>query len=127
MVDARPHVAAVKAAINAAMPQWEAYDWGELDGAQLPTIYALVKVSRRFAPADRSGRSGRSGWRIDVRTVGTTPNEARKAAGWVAEALDGVVLTIDGHKSTPVTCQFAEDAEPDSGRYSSDSSWNYAI
>jgi hypothetical protein len=127
VVDARPHVAAIKAAIKTHFGRWDAYDYGEVP-SPLPFIYALVSVDRRFIPARRTtAQAGRSSWRVTVRSVGRTADECRWAATKVAEALDEALLTVGGYGSTRLLHESSSDAEPDDGVFSALSSYTYTI
>ena len=127
-LDTRQHVAALKAAVSATLGADRVYRFGDIEGkTTMPPIYALLAVERRFAPSDRQGMAGRSGWRVSVRYVGRSASEAEWAEFKVGQALDGVRLTIDGHTSTPVAHESTTTVEPDSGRFSGLSSYTYAI
>jgi hypothetical protein len=138
-IDARKHVAAARAAVTAQLDEWEAYEYDDVPGGEhtadetlraepLPAIYALVSVERRYVPPIRAGaRSGRSGWRLSVRAVGTTADECRWALWQATTALDEAVLTIDGHQSSRLQHESSTDALPDEGRYSALSMFTYAL
>lgn len=133
VLDARLHAAAVRTAITAALaPSWTAYDYGKVPGADgntgtLPNIFCLVSVERRFNSNLRlSAQAGTGGWRVSVRCLGRTVDEARWAMDRVTRALNEARLLIDGRATTPI--QFESDQAPafDDGRYSGLSSWTYA-
>lgn len=131
-LDERQHIAAITSALTAQLGANRVYEYGQVPGQSgnsgtLPPIFALPQVERRFAEPDRSGRSGRSGWRVSVRFVGRSANEARWAGLQVAEALDGMNLTIDGYVSTPVTFESQAAVSPDEGRYSGSASYTYVL
>lgn len=134
IIDARPHAAAVKAAVTAAMaPQWTAYDYGKVPGADgnpgsLPYIYAIVTLERRYNPNLRlSANASSGGWRATVRCVGRTADECRWAMNKAATALNETRLTVDGRTTTPIQFESEQNPEPDDGRLSALSVWTYAL
>lgn len=131
-LDERKHVTVIAEALTATLGANRVYEYGTVPGESgvtgtLPPIFALPSLERRYAAPDRSGRSGRSGWRLSVRYVGRTASEARWAGMQIAAALDGANLTIDGYTSTPVTFESQAAVAPDEGRYSGTSSWTYVL
>lgn len=131
-LDERQHIAAVTAALTATLGANRVFEYGKVPGqsgnaGNLPPIFALPALERRYVPPERRGRTGRSGWRLSVRYAGSTPAEARWAALKVAQALDGVRLSIDGESSTPVTFESSSAIAPDDGRHSGESFWTYAL
>lgn len=138
-LDTRAHSTAIKAAIEARLGGSHAYDYDDVPGssqagspdlrsADLPDIYAAVSVERRYMPARRiTAQAGRSGWRVAVRTVGRTVDEARWAQKRVAEALDEAQLTIDGLTTTAFQHESWTDADYDDGRYSGLTVYTYGI
>lgn len=127
VVDQRPHVAAVKAAIKSTFGRWDAYEYDEVPDP-LPFIFALVSVERRFVPPRRTtGHAGRSSWRVGVRSVGRTADECLWAVAKVAEALDEALLTVDGYGSTLLSHEDTSDASADEGRFSATSFYTYTI
>lgn len=114
------------------------YDYGGVPGDQNnpdeaqrtatpPAIYVLLSIERRYVGPRRAGRAGRSGWRITVRYVGRTVDEARWALNQVTAAIDEVRLDIAGRRSTPVTHEDSRAIEVDDGRFSGITSWVYAV
>ncbi len=109
------------------------YDFGKVPGADdnagdLPPIYLLLTVERRAAAAPpRAGRAGVSGWRVTIRGVGRTVDEARWALNRATEAVDEQNLSIGGKVSTPVTFESSQTVGPDGGRYSGLIAWTYAL
>lgn len=127
VVDHRLHAAAARAAVTDELGDWQAYEYGKVPES-LPHIYALVSVERRFTPSTRmSGYSGRSAWRLSVRTVGRSPDEARWAMARATAALDEQRLTISGAPSSLLQFESSTDAEPDEGRYSALTQWIYTL
>lgn len=133
VIDARPHAAAVKAAVTAAMaPLWTAYDYGKVPGSDgnagtLPSIYALVSVERRFNSNLRlSAQASQTGWRVTVRLVGRTIEESRWAMNRAAVALNEARLSVEGRSTSPIQFETDQSPELDGGRYSGLSSWTYA-
>jgi hypothetical protein len=129
--DERQHIAAVSAALTASVGANRVFEYGKVPGqsgnpGSLPDIFVLPALERRNGPTDQ-GRARRSGWRLQVRYVGRTANEARWAAERVSQALEGKRLTVDGVESTPVVFESATRIAPDDGRYSGESVWTYAL
>ena len=132
--DSRPHATAVRAAVTASLaPSWTAYDYGKVPGSDgnagsLPSIYALVSVERRYNPNLRlSAQAGQAGWRIAVRVVGRTADEARWAMARTADALNEKRLTIAGRSTTPIQFESEQTPELDNGRYSALALYTYAL
>lgn len=138
-LDPRDHLAAVKAAITSHLGPWVAYSFGEVPGDPdhpdedqrdpelLPPMYALVAVDRRYAPSPRGGHASRSSWRVWVRSVGTTVDEALWVQAHVYEGLDGALLTVSGHATTPLEHESSTTPEPDGGRLSALSQFIYSL
>jgi hypothetical protein len=108
------------------------YDYGKVPGfdgnaGPPPKIFALPTLERRYVGPRRAGRAGRSGWRLSVRYVGRTVDEARWALNEITVAIDERRLTIGGVTSTPVTHESTTDIAPDDGRYSGLTVWVYAL
>lgn len=108
------------------------YDYGEVPGAdgnpgKLPNIFALPTLERRYVAPRRGGLAGRSGWRLAVRYVGRTVDEARWAQNRITLAIDERRLTIGDFTSSPVTHESTTDIAPDDGRYSGLTVWVYAL
>lgn len=118
---------AVIAALNAK--QAAPYD---LDDAKKltdpPDGYTEVMITRRYS-ADRrnDGTTGRRGWRIATRQIGTTVTNARMVRTRTHEALEFVRLTIGGALTTPIQFEGAEDIGEDGDHWSGLETWIYAI
>lgn len=100
-----------------------------LDGVAgvLPNIFVVMTVQRRPSSNLRStAQAGSSGWRASFRSNGRTADECWWAMNKVALAVNEVVLTIDGTKTTPI--QFESDQAPrlKDGRQSALSTYTYA-
>lgn len=103
---------------------------GDSDGnvpGTMPDLFAQLQVERRNVPADRSGRSGRSGWRVSVRLVARYPKNTRDAQAAVQAALDGIRVTVDGHESTPLHHELSQAVRPDDGMFSGLVQVTYAL
>ncbi|AIY15843.1 hypothetical protein KR76_01970 [Pimelobacter simplex] len=108
------------------------FDYGNVPGADgnagtLPPIHLLLTVERRAAGVFRAGRAGVSGWRITLRGVGRTVDEARWALNKATGALDEQNLLIGGKTSTPVTFNISQAISKDDGRFSGLVAWTYAL
>lgn len=108
------------------------YDYGKVPGADgnagtLPPIYLLLTVERRATGVYRAARAGVSGWRISIRGVGRTVDEARWALHKATVALDEQNLLIGGKTSTPVTFNTSQAVGKDDGRFSGLIAWTYAL
>jgi hypothetical protein len=121
------HAAAIIAALTAtsAAP----YD---LDDAKalttIPNGYTEVMVSPRGgAPLRSPGSTGRRGWRIATRQVGTTVSNAREMRKRTHEALEFVRLTVGGDQTTPIQFDSAEQIGEDDGYWSGLETWTYVL
>lgn len=113
------------------------YDYGQVPGTnsnagQVPTTHLLLQVERRYAPPNKANGTDRSGWRATARCVGSTPANARLVMQWVRQAFEpvighGVLLTIDGATSTPITHESTNSVAPDDRMYSGSSQWTWAF
>lgn len=132
VLDSRQYATAIKAAIKAQIGPNDVYEYGEVPGSTgvagtLPNIFILVSLERRNNPNLRlTAQAGTTGWRISLRAVGRTVDEARWAMYRVAFALNEQRLTIAGTPSTPI--QFESDSAPESddGRFSGTAFYTFA-
>ena len=140
VTDARPHSAAIKAAITGYLGgEHKAYDYDEVPGSPqnanealrhepLPDLFALVAVERRFTPYRRStAQAGRSSWRISVRSVGRSIKEAQWVQDRVTDALDESRLSVSGAESTPLQHESSDAPTWSDGRYAATSIWIYTL
>lgn len=130
LLDVRPHVVAIKAAVDARLGDWKLYSYSEVPGDKnnpieaernepLPNLYAVLAVERRFIPASRrNALASRTGWRASIRVVGRSVNEALFLDERVALALNEVPLVIDGRPTTRLQHESSTTPEPDGGRCS---------
>jgi len=136
VVDERTHFAALKTLLSTPL-NGHVYEYGSVPGDQnnpvaaertkpMPPIFALLSVERRYVESPRAVAS-RSGWRITVRAVGTTPAEARWALLRATDALEGRRLSIGGQTSTPVAHESSQAIELDDGRFSGLQVMTYAL
>lgn len=133
LLDARPHSIAVRKAITAALaPDWSAYDYGKVPGAngnpgELPAIFALVSVERRPNVNLRmSAQSARVGWRLSVECVGRTVAEAAWAMNRVSLAVNEQALTIGSQLTSPIQFESDQAPAPDDDQYAGRSFWVYS-
>lgn len=130
MTDERPHAAALLAALNTALSPRAAYTRGKVPGLDNnagtePAIYAIVDLERRNnTPTLRAGRTVRRGWRVTVRGVGRTVDEARWALARASVALEGAQVDV-GTPTTPLLFETADQVAPDEGRYSGAITYTY--
>lgn len=121
------HAAAIVAALTAA----NAAPY-ELDDAKalttIPNGYTEVMVMPRAgAPNRNPGSTGRRGWRITTRQVGTTVTNAREMRKRTHAALEFARLTVGGDKTTPIQFEGAEVIGEDGEFWSGLETWVYAI
>jgi hypothetical protein len=121
------HAAAIIAALTTASAA--PYD---LDDAKaltaIPVGYTEVMVSpRNGAPNRNPGSTGRRGWRISTRQIGTTVSNAREMRKRTHTALEYVRLTVGGDQTTPIQFEGAEPIGEDDGYWSGLETWTYAI
>lgn len=135
VLDERPHFEAIKARIaatNVALGA-DTYDFGEVPGEDgnpgtIPRIFVLLQVERRYMQNTRGVREAtRSGWRVSIRYVGATSNEAKWAGKQVSTAMEAARLDVEGFESTPVEHESTEAVRPDDGMFSGLSAWTYAL
>jgi hypothetical protein len=126
VVDERVHVAAIKALLTTPL-NGQVFDYS--NAPKPPTgPSAILELERRFVPPrTATGLSGRSGWRVSVRFIGMTVNEARWVQFEVTKALDEKRLSIGGFTSTPVTHESTQGIEPDENAFSGWSLYTYAL
>ena len=109
------------------------YDFGGVPGLDgnpggAPPIHWLFALERRYVDPQKAGRASRSGWRLQVVSVGTTADEARYAKQALAEALEGRTLTFGGWVSTPVAHESSDGIELDKdGWWSGRTTFTYAL
>lgn len=131
LVDARPHATAVKSALDAALGPWDAYDYDDLPGANgnagtLPGIFVTISLERRYNPLIRPpGRADSVGWRLALRSVGRTVDEARWAQLRTADALNEKRLLVAGEYTTRLQFETGDAAAFDDGRYSATDFYTY--
>lgn len=128
----------VRDAVVALLAGVSVYDYGRVPGSkgpdgttvpgQMPNDFALIALERTYVePARTSGRPSRSGWRLQLRYVGRTPDNARLTKLKV-EAVDGAVLTVAGaDPSTPVVFESADRIVPDEGKFSGESVYTFTF
>jgi hypothetical protein len=131
--DARPHAAALKAAIKAALGATaNVYDYSTVPGTNgnagtVPTTFVIVAVERRYNPNLRlTAQAGAVGWRVSARCVASSVTNAGLLLAAVATALNEKRLIVDGADTTPI--QFESDQTPalDDGKYSALAIYTYA-
>lgn len=119
----RTHAAAWRTAIGAVTGDLVAYDYDDVP-APLPSVYALVTVSRRFGGEPRNhGKRPMIGWRLTTLAVGGTIDEAR----WAREKVHTLNETRNSTlASTLLTFESETEIEKDGDRYSGITVWTYA-
>lgn len=137
LLDERAYVAAIRALIDTASPEFDAYDYDDLPGgpqnaseagrkAALPRLFALVSMERRFNEHLRlTGNATRTGWRLGVRSAGKTADECRGVAFKVAGVLNEGRLVVAERSTTPIQFESSTAAEWDDGRYVASSLWTF--
>lgn len=132
-VDERAHRDVIKAALLTKFPNPVVFDFGTVPGldgnaGSTPRIHALLAIERRYVEPRRAGLTGLSGWRVSVRGVGRTPDEARQALLWATAALEENRLTVADVVSTPLAHESTTNPErDDDGWFSGLASWTYAL
>lgn len=129
-LDPRPHHAAVKAALAPAVHD-QVFNDDEVPGSPqhadetLPDLFALVAVERRIVYPRRAGLPGRSSWRLSVRYVGRTVNEALWVLDRTQDALDEFRLTVSAVTSTPLSFESSSPPRWSDGRYAGEVVYTY--
>ncbi|GAA2008094.1 hypothetical protein [Nocardioides kribbensis] len=132
LFDSRPIVTAVKAALTVTLGADRVFEYGDVPGADnnpgsLPRIFALPSIERRFNPALRfSAETDVVAWRLSVRVVGSTVDEARWALFKVAAALNEQSLPVAETFTTPMQFESDQAPESDDGRYSAVATYTFA-
>lgn len=132
VLDPRVHRAAFTALLTAPL-NGHVYAWGKVPGldnnpGSIPGRYALLAVSRAYRESLQSTRHAtRSSWRVSVRHVGLTTNEADWAGFLVSGVLDSVVVEIGGFRSTPLQHDVTDDVRQDDGMFSGLVAWTYTL
>lgn len=128
-LDARPHAAAIKVALKAALNSVHAYDYDEVPGSAqnanaeerrkpLPNIFAVISVE--LIPSSNQRLTGQSAvrrWIVSVRSLGRTIDEARWAMAKTTSALYEKRLTVEGVTTSPIQSQPGQAPEWDDGRF----------
>lgn len=132
--DERLHRDAIVALVGPVLAD-RLFDYGGVPGASgpkgttnpgdLPDEYTTLNIERDPALIGRtSGLATRSAWAVTFESVsGNYINGVRNSQSKIAATIEGAVLTIDGHTSTPVAFEQATrpslDADSDRfvGRY----------
>lgn len=119
--------AAVIAALNAE--DANAYDLDDIKQlTTLPASYTEVMVMPRAgAPNRNTDDTGRRGWRITTRQVGTTVSNAREARKRTHAALEFARLSVDGATTTRIQFESAEPIGEDDDYWSGLETWTYAL
>jgi len=107
----------------------QAYSLDELKamGTSLPAWYCELYVTERPAEHHRGGRlSDARAWRVQVRAVAQSENNAEEARRRARAKLTEAVITVGGVESTPLWPSVGDDPiAPDSGWYSGLSEFTY--
>lgn len=131
--DLRLHYRLFEPLLKAAIDPNRFYEFGRVPGVDgnkgtQPAIYALLDVQRRpYAPQTLSAHTDVTGWALTVVGVGTTRNEAAWVLGQVTEALEELVVTLDGQESTPLLFDVHDPIRPDGDRQSGRVSYTYVL
>ena len=131
--DVRIHLPALQAATGLTL-----YEYGKVPGEKdpaglanpgtAPPTYGLIQVERigRASPT-MNRRTRKTSWRASLRAVGKThPNNCRVAMNQLL-TLENQRLVIDGHTSTPVFLENAEDSRPDGNAFSALIRFTYTL
>ena len=102
------HAAAVIALLQATPLGEHVYDLDQVPGDRanpdaLPMTYATVSVYREGIDGSpqKVGRDVVGSWLVDVTTVAKTVANVRIVNDWVASAMEGARLTVDGVTTNP--------------------------
>lgn len=133
VLDARLYSTAIRDAIKAALPaSTNVYDYSTVPGTNgnsgtVPASFVIVAVERRYNPNLRlTAQAGSTGWRVSVRCVAATVNNASLLLLATATALNEKRLTIAGASTTPIQFESDQTPEYDSGKYAGLSLWTFA-
>lgn len=137
-LDERAHIAVLTPMLTAtvgnlaSVDEDRVFEYGKVPGAdgnpgKLPRVYVLVSISRRFAQPNKVNMTTRSAWRLSLRYVGHTVDEARWAGCQIANALNQKQITVGAFTSTALTHETTTHVEPDDGLYSGLVVFTYAL
>ena len=130
LVDARPHLTAIKTAISETLGSQYVYDHGQVpgtfsNGGTMPNIFVLVALERRASPLLRSARAGDAGWLILTTALGRTVLECEWAQAKIAAALNEQRLNVGTNQTTPIQFESASAARFDDSRFAADAFYTY--
>ena len=93
-----------------------------------PAEHVVVTVARRSGGSPRAGRYATTGWSAYVMAASqTAAQNARASLQESREALEGVVVTVDGEQSTPIRFDSARAVGPDDGWFSGVNVYTFAL
>lgn len=115
------------AAINAQFSSTRAYESSSLPASR-PAEFIVVTLVRRSGGSPRAGRYVTSGWALYVMAASQTfASNARNSLEKARAALEGVVITVDGVKSTPIRFGDGRPVAPDDGWLSGVNTYQFAL
>lgn len=118
--------AAVAAVLQPALPPGvSVYAHGK-EPSPLPQKWVLLTIERRYAETTHVGRT-RTAWRAYVRSVADTKHNASDLDTRCSEAIEDLLLTVDGETSTPVAHETSETVRPDDGKFSGLTAWTFTL
>ena len=137
-IDERAHKAVWVPIIEANFSTYHVYGYddvpgqrgaeGKVNAGATPPIYGLISVTRRYVGTNyRSGLIGAKGVRLIVSAVGRTEDEAAWARMHIAQAIEGVAITVGGVESTITSFVLDTPITYDDGRYVGRSEFSYSI
>lgn len=112
---------AILAALNAALAPAVAYDYSKVPGAygnegSRPKMFAVVDISRKFEDKRRtSGEVSIDGYRIGVRYVAKSTNDARNMRTLTTGVLEDKILSTESGEIGPFAFESSEAIVPDDG------------
>lgn len=116
---------ALRDALDAAMDPWQTFDPDDLPTSALPRMYGVLWLSRRYGGVQRQGKPGAVGWRVLVRTVGSSVDEVRHLNDQIS-TLEGEQIAVPGRESSPLTFESSDPVGPDDGLFSAAVIWTFA-
>lgn len=125
LIDARPHAAAIKAAINAHLGPWETFEYDNVPGTNEnegtpPVMFVTISLERRGNELLRSvARSGSTAWRLAVRYTAPSVDECRWLQKRTADAINEQRVVVADKPTTRMQFEPGDAPAFDDGAYSS--------
>ncbi|WP_181312466.1 hypothetical protein [Nocardioides campestrisoli] len=132
-IDIREHYEIFEDLLTTALSPRKLYEFGSVPGVggnkgDQPAIYGLLDVQRRpYTPQAISGHADVTGWAVTVVGVGRIRDEAAWVLNRASRALEELVVTVDGHDSTPLMFDAFDAIRPEGDRHAGRVAYTYVL